>query len=81
MDASTSGQEFFALLGALITNPAIVELHDALDALDALAEAPTDDPRIVLLIADLTVTVPDELFAVIPKDAAVVTGFKEAPAR
>ncbi|MET7274321.1 MerR family transcriptional regulator [Streptomyces flaveolus] len=68
-------QEMFALLGTLVTDPAIVELYERLDA---LAEAPADDPRIAPLAADLMAAVPDELFAAIPADGAVLTGFKEA---
>lgn len=76
MDATSAGnQEIFALLGTLVADPAVVELHGRLDA---LTEAPADDPRIAPLAADLVAAVPDELFAAIPEDGVVVTGFKEA---
>ncbi|MEE1742667.1 MerR family transcriptional regulator [Streptomyces sp. BE147] len=74
-DTSSGSQEIFALLGTLVADPAVVELYERLDA---LAEAPADDPRIAPLAADLMAAVPDELFAAIPEDGAVVTGFKEA---
>ncbi|MFE7112232.1 MerR family transcriptional regulator [Streptomyces sp. NPDC057575] len=72
---STSSQEIFALLGTLVVDPAVVEPHERLDA---LAEAPADDPWIAPLAADLMAAVPEELFAAIPEDGVVVTGFKEA---
>ncbi|MGW7263391.1 MerR family transcriptional regulator [Streptomyces sp. NPDC054842] len=76
MDADGSGgQEIFALLGTLVGDPAVIELYERLDA---LAEAPTGDPRIAPLAADLMAAVPEELFAAIPEDGVVVTGFKEA---
>lgn len=76
LDATSTGsQEIFVLLGTLITDPAIVELYERLDA---LAEAPADDPRIELLAADLMAAVPEELFAAIPEGGAAVTGIKEA---
>lgn len=76
MDATSTGsQEIFALLGALVADPAVVELYERLDA---LAEAPADNPRIVPLAADLMAAVPDELFAGIPEDRVVMAGFKEA---
>ncbi|GFE12219.1 hypothetical protein Sgleb_02660 [Streptomyces glebosus] len=76
MDATSAGnQEIFALLGTLVADPAVVEPYGRLDA---LAEAPADDPRIAPLAADLVAAVPDELFAAIPKGGVVVTGFKEA---
>ncbi|GGQ85664.1 MerR family transcriptional regulator [Streptomyces flaveolus] len=71
----SGNQEMFALLGTMVTDPAVVELYERLDA---LAEAPADDPRIAPLAADLMAAVPDELFAEIPADGAVLTGFKEA---
>ncbi|MYS82084.1 MerR family transcriptional regulator [Embleya scabrispora] len=76
VDATGTGsQEIFALLATLVADPAVVELYERLDA---LAEAPADDPRIVLLAADLMAAVPDELFAAIPQDGVVVAGLKEA---
>ncbi|WP_405844458.1 MerR family transcriptional regulator [Streptomyces platensis] len=76
MDATSAGnQEIFALLGTLVADPAVVEPYGRLDA---LAEAPADDPRIAPLAADLVAAVPDELFAATPKDGVVVNGFKEA---
>jgi DNA-binding transcriptional MerR regulator len=76
LDATSFGsQEIFALLGTLMADPAVVELYERLDE---LADAPTDDPRIAPLTADLMAAVPEELFAAIPEDGLVVTGFKEA---
>ncbi|MGW5335582.1 MerR family transcriptional regulator [Streptomyces bauhiniae] len=76
LDATGTGdQEVFALLGTWVGDPAVAELYERLDA---LAEAPTDDPRIAPLAADLMAAVPEELFAAIPENGAVVTGFKEA---
>lgn len=72
---STSSQEIFALLGTLIADPAVVEPRERLDA---LAEAPVGNPRIAPLAPDLMAVVPEELFAAIPEDGVVVTGFKEA---
>jgi hypothetical protein len=55
MDATSTGsQEIFALLGALVADPAVVELYERLDA---LAEAPADNPRFVPLAADLMAAV------------------------
>ncbi|AXG79903.1 MerR family transcriptional regulator [Streptomyces paludis] len=73
--AGPGAQEIFALLGTLVADPAVAELYERLDA---LAEAPADDPRIAPLAADLMAAVPDEVFAVIPEDGVVVAGFKEA---
>ncbi|MCX4638891.1 MerR family transcriptional regulator [Streptomyces sp. RPA4-5] len=76
MDATGTGnQEIFALLGTLVADPTVVELYERLDA---LADASVDDPRIAPLAADLVAAVPDELFAAIPENGVVVTGFKEA---
>ncbi|MFE3939083.1 MerR family transcriptional regulator, partial [Streptomyces goshikiensis] len=76
LDATGTGnEEMLGLLGTLVGDPAVVELYERLDA---LAEAPTDDPRIAPLAADLMAAVPEELFAAIPQDGVVVTGFKEA---
>ncbi|MFB7337139.1 MerR family transcriptional regulator [Streptomyces adustus] len=76
MDAAgAGGQGIFGVFGTLIADPAVVELYERLDA---LAEAPTDDPRIAPLAADLMAVVPEELFAAIPADGVVVTGFREA---
>lgn len=76
LDATSTGnREMLALLGTLVGDPAVVELYERLDA---LAEAPTDDPRIAPLAADLMAAVPEEVFAAIPEDGVVVTGFKEA---
>ncbi|OSZ55732.1 MerR family transcriptional regulator [Streptomyces pharetrae CZA14] len=72
---STGDQEMLALLETLMADPGVVELYERLDA---LAEAPTDDPRIAPLAADLIAAVPEEVFAAIPEDGVVVTGFKEA---
>ncbi|MER5297065.1 MerR family transcriptional regulator [Streptomyces pharetrae] len=72
---STGDQEMLALLETLIADPGVVELYERLDA---LAEAPTDDPRIAPLAADLIAAVPEEVFAAIPEDGVVVIGFKEA---
>ena len=76
MDAVTTGdQGTVAMLGTLVADPAVVELYERLDA---LAEAPTDDPRIAPLAADLIAAVPEELFAAIPEDAVFGTESKEA---
>lgn len=76
IDATSIGdQEIFALLGTLVADPAVVELYERLDA---LATAPADDPRIAPLAADFVAAVPEELFAAIPEDGVIVTGFKEA---
>ncbi|MFI1170017.1 MerR family transcriptional regulator [Streptomyces melanogenes] len=72
---STGNQEMLALLATLVADPAVAELYGRLDT---LAEAPTDDPRIAPLAADLIAAVPEELFAAIPKDGVAVRGFKEA---
>ncbi|AIS02286.1 MerR family transcriptional regulator [Streptomyces glaucescens] len=71
----TADRKMLALLETMIADPGIVELYERLDA---LADAPTDDPRIVPLAADLVAAVPEELFAALPRDGVVVTGFKEA---
>ncbi|MFJ8870762.1 MerR family transcriptional regulator [Streptomyces sp. NPDC102473] len=76
MDATSNGtQEVLALLGPLVADPAVAGLYERLDA---LAEAPADDPRIAPLAADLMAAIPEELFAAIPEGGLVVTGFKEA---
>lgn len=76
LDATGTGsEEMLALLGTLAGDPAVLQLYERLDA---LAEAPTDDPRIAPLAADLMAAVPEELFAAIPEDGVVVTGLKEA---
>lgn len=56
----TGGQRIFALPETLIADPAAVELYERLDA---LAEAPADDPRIAPLAADLSAAIPAELLA------------------
>ncbi|UYB37908.1 hypothetical protein SLV14_000207 [Streptomyces sp. Je 1-4] len=61
---STGNQEMLALLGTLVADPAVVELYERLDA---LAEAPADDPRIAPLAADLLAAVPEDLFAQHPR--------------
>ncbi|MFD3324838.1 MerR family transcriptional regulator [Streptomyces sp. NPDC058701] len=71
----TGGREVYEVLGTMAADPAVLALYERLDA---LAEAPADDPRIGPLAADLLAAVPDELFAAVPADGAVVTGFKEA---
>ncbi|MEV8550778.1 MerR family transcriptional regulator [Streptomyces glaucescens] len=71
----TADRQMLALLETVIADPGIVELYERLDA---LADAPTDDPRIAPLAADLVAAVPEELFAALPRDGVVVTGFKEA---
>ncbi|MFG2225089.1 MerR family transcriptional regulator [Streptomyces sp. NPDC048644] len=71
----TGGRELYRMLGPLAADPTMLTLYQRLDA---LAEAPADDPRIAPLAADLMAAVPDEVFAAIPADGAVVAGFKEA---
>ncbi|MER6677672.1 MerR family transcriptional regulator [Streptomyces sp. NPDC000983] len=73
--AGPVGPEMVALLGTIAADPAVVELYERLDA---LADAPADDPRIAPLAADLVAAVPAELIAALPAGGAVVTGFKEA---
>lgn len=73
--AGTGGREVYEVLGTLAADPAMLALYERLDA---LAEAPADDPRIVPLAADLLAAVPEALFAAVPADGAVVPGFKEA---
>ncbi|MEU9302895.1 MerR family transcriptional regulator [Streptomyces sp. NPDC048269] len=76
LDASGSGgEELYAALGPLATDPAVLALYERLDA---LADAAVDDPRIPALAAELVAAVPDEVFAAIPAGGAVVAGFKEA---
>ncbi|MFD9792065.1 MerR family transcriptional regulator [Streptomyces sp. NPDC059070] len=76
LDATRTGsQAMLALLGTLAGDPAVADLYERLDA---LAEAPADDPRIAPLAADLMAAVPEELFAALPKDGVVVSGFREA---
>ncbi|MFD4919152.1 MerR family transcriptional regulator [Streptomyces virginiae] len=76
LDATGAGsQEIYAAMGPLATDPAVLALYARLDE---LADAPVDDPRIPPLAAELVAAVPDEVFAAIPTDGVVVTGFKEA---
>ncbi|MGW2582740.1 MerR family transcriptional regulator [Streptomyces virginiae] len=76
LDATGAGsQEIYAAMGPLATDPAVLALYVRLDE---LADAPVDDPRIPPLAAELVAAVPDEVFAAIPTDGVVVTGFKEA---
>ncbi|GGS36491.1 MerR family transcriptional regulator [Streptomyces nojiriensis] len=76
LDATgAGGQEMYAALGPLAADPAVLALYVRLDE---LADAPVDDPRIPPLAAELVAAVPDEVFAAIPADGVVVTGFKEA---
>ncbi|WP_030723502.1 MerR family transcriptional regulator [Streptomyces sp. NRRL F-2580] len=73
--AGAGGREVYAALGPLAADPAVLALYERLDE---LADASVDDPRIPSLAADLVASVPDEVFAAIPADGAVVAGFKEA---
>ncbi|MGW6985507.1 MerR family transcriptional regulator [Streptomyces sp. NPDC054932] len=76
LDATgAAGQEMYAALGPLATDPAVLSLYERLDD---LADAAVDDPRIGPLAAELVAAVPDEVFAAIPTDGVVVAGFKEA---
>ncbi|MFG2235155.1 MerR family transcriptional regulator [Streptomyces sp. NPDC048723] len=76
LDATgAGGQEMYAALGPLAADPAVLALYVRLDE---LADAPVDDPRIPPLAAELVAAVPDEVFAAIPADGVVVTGFQEA---
>ncbi|MFD9412698.1 MerR family transcriptional regulator [Streptomyces sp. NPDC059989] len=77
LDASgPAGEEFYAALGPLAGDPAVLALYERLDA---LADAAADDPRIAALAADMVAAVPDEVFAAIPKRGGpVVAGFKDA---
>ncbi|MGW5640186.1 MerR family transcriptional regulator, partial [Streptomyces sp. NPDC003832] len=65
--AGPLGPELVALLGTIAADPAVVELYERLDA---LADAPADDPRIAPLAADLVAAVPTELIAALPRPAA-----------
>ncbi|MFC9581330.1 MerR family transcriptional regulator [Streptomyces yangpuensis] len=69
------GQEIYAALGTVAADPTVLALYERLDE---LADAPVDDPRIPGLAAELVAVVPDEVFAAIPRDGTVVSGFKEA---
>ncbi|MFB8237515.1 MerR family transcriptional regulator [Kitasatospora purpeofusca] len=73
--AGAGGRELYAALGPLADDPAVLALYERLDE---LAEAPTDDPRIPVLAADLVAAVPDEVFAAIPAEGPAATGFQEA---
>ncbi|MFE5621496.1 MerR family transcriptional regulator [Streptomyces virginiae] len=76
LDASgAGGQEVYAALGPLAEDPGVLALYERLNE---LADAPVDDPRIPGLAAELVAAVPEEVFAAIPRDGVVVTGFKEA---
>ncbi len=76
LDASGSGgEELYAALGPLAADPAVLALYERLDE---LADAAVDDPRIPGLAAELIAAVPDEVFAAVPAEGAVVPGFKEA---
>ncbi|MFD7263863.1 MerR family transcriptional regulator [Streptomyces sp. NPDC059874] len=76
LDASgAGGEELYAALGPLAADPAVLALYERLDA---LADAPTDDPRIPGLAAEFVAAVPDEVFASVRADGAVVSGFQEA---
>ncbi|MEC4575848.1 MerR family transcriptional regulator [Streptomyces virginiae] len=76
LDASgAGGQEIYAALGPLAEDPGVLALYERLDE---LADAPVDDPRIPGLAAELVAAVPEEVFAAIPRDGVVVTGFEEA---
>lgn len=69
------GQEIYAALGTVAADPTVLALYERLDE---LADAPVDDPRIPGLAAELVAVVPDEVFAAIPRDGTVVSGFQEA---
>ncbi|MCX5378616.1 hypothetical protein [Streptomyces sp. NBC_00091] len=69
------GEEIYALLGPLASDPAVLALYERLDE---LAGAPADDPRIGPLAAEMVAAVPDAVFAAIPADGPVVAGFEEA---
>ncbi|MFF0551871.1 MerR family transcriptional regulator [Streptomyces sp. NPDC004311] len=76
LDATgVGGEEVYAALGPLAADPAVLALYERLDE---LADAAEDDPRIPGLAAALVAAVPDEVFAAVPRDGAVVSGFKEA---
>ncbi|MFI8361453.1 MerR family transcriptional regulator [Streptomyces sp. NPDC085612] len=76
LDATgVGGEEVYAALGPLAADPAVLVLYERLDE---LADAAEDDPRIPGLAAALVAAVPDEVFAAVPRDGAVVSGFKEA---
>lgn len=73
--ATGDGERLYETLGPLVADPAVLALYARLDA---LADAPADDPRIPALAAELVAAVPDEVFAAIPADGVTVPGFQEA---
>ncbi|MEU8778626.1 MerR family transcriptional regulator [Streptomyces sp. NPDC048606] len=79
LDATgAAGEELYALLGPLAADPAVLALYERLDA---LADAPVDDPRIGPLAAELVAAVPAELIAALRTDTGppvAAEGFKEA---
>ncbi|MEU9036580.1 MerR family transcriptional regulator [Streptomyces sp. NPDC048352] len=76
LDASgAGGEELYALLGPLASDPAVLALYERLDE---LAEAPAGDPRIAPLAAEMVAAVPDAVFDAIPSDGPVVAGLGEA---
>ncbi|MFZ3469913.1 MerR family transcriptional regulator [Streptomyces sp. 4.24] len=78
LDASGAvGEELYAVLATVAADPAVLALYERLDA---LADAPADDPRIGPLAAELVAAMPAEAFAAIRADArpTAAPGFTEA---
>ncbi|MFF5702904.1 MerR family transcriptional regulator [Streptomyces sp. NPDC012794] len=69
------GEELYALLEPLASDPAVLRLYERLDE---LADAPADDPRIGPLARAMVAAVPDAVFDAIPSGGPVVAGFGEA---
>ncbi|GAA0275599.1 MerR family transcriptional regulator [Streptomyces polychromogenes] len=76
LDATgAAGEELYAVLGTLAADPAVLALYERLDA---LADAPVDDPRIGPLAEAMVAAVPAAAFDAIPAGGPVVPGFGEA---
>ncbi|MCX5196990.1 MerR family transcriptional regulator [Streptomyces sp. NBC_00249] len=76
IDASGAvGEEVYAALAAVAADPGVLALYERLDA---LADAPEDDPRIGPLADALVAAVPAEVFAAIPAGGPAAPGFTEA---
>ncbi|WP_327283187.1 MULTISPECIES: MerR family transcriptional regulator [unclassified Streptomyces] len=73
--AGAGGPELYEAMAAMAADPAVLALYERLDD---LADAPTDDPRIPVLAADLVAAVPDGVFDVIPADGPAAPGFTQA---
>ncbi|MDA5285914.1 MerR family transcriptional regulator [Streptomyces sp. NPDC054904] len=74
-NVGAGGEAVYAALGQVAADPKVLELYERLDELEGAA---VDDPRIGPLADALVAAVPEEVFAAIPTDGAVVPGFTEA---